>query len=113
MPNAKCGIETAKRVIRDYGTSDVFEIVRKAGVKIVYESWYPTTIGEFERDKKKILVNLRALENNKNAANLERIIIAHELRHFFAADLDLDKTEEERFAREFAKQLMTKDLKID
>lgn len=105
MKNAKCGAETARRVVREFGTSDVFLIAEKAGVGIIYESWYPTTMGEFERDAKTIRVNRRALEDNKNAADLERIIIAHELGHFFAGDLKLERAEEEIFARAFAAEL--------
>lgn len=105
--------ELAKNVIEKFATRDVFEIARKVGAKIVYESWYPTTIGEFERETNTILVNLRALENNKNAADLEKIIIAHELGHFFAGDLNLDKSEEEKFAKDFARELTKKDVRID
>ena len=102
--------EIAAEVSARFGSRDVFEIAEKACVKIVYESWYPTTIGEFEQKTKTILVNRRALENNKNAEDLERIIIAHELGHFFAAGLNLDKTEEERFCHEFAKHLLANSI---
>lgn len=96
----------AKSVVEEFGTNDPFVIAEKAGVRVVYESWYPTTIGEFERDAKTIRVNRRALENNKNAADLERIIIAHELGHFFAPDLKSERNEEEIFARQFAAELL-------
>lgn len=92
-------------VVEKYGTNDVFKVAEKAGVRIIYESWYPTTIGEFEKETKTIRVNRRALEN-KNAAQLERIIIAHELGHFFALDLELERSEDEVFAREFAAELL-------
>jgi len=98
-----------KSVIEKYGTNDPFIIAEKAGVRVVYESWYPTTIGEFEKDSETIRVNRRALENNKNAADLERIIVAHELGHYFALDLKLDRKDEEVFAREFAVELLRKD----
>ena len=98
----------AKSVIEKYGTKDPFIIAEKAGVRVVYESWYPTTIGEFEKDPETIRVNRRALENNKNAADLERIIVAHELGHYFAFDLNLDRKEEEVFARDFAAELLKK-----
>ena len=103
------GKQTAQKVREKYGTNDPFIIAEKAGVRIIYESWYPTTIGEFEREGKTIRVNQRALENNKNAADLERIIIAHELGHYFALDLKLDRKDEEVFAREFAVELLRRD----
>jgi hypothetical protein len=92
------------KIIRDAGAAagDVSAIAAKAGVKIVYENWYPVTIGEFERKTRTIRVNRAALEKSEDAQNLERKIIAHELGHFFALDLNLDKTDEERFAEEFA-----------
>jgi Zn-dependent peptidase ImmA (M78 family) len=98
----------AKSVIEKYGTKDPFIIAEKAGVRVVYESWYPTTIGEFEREGKTIRVNRRALENNKNAADLERIIVAHELGHYFALNLNSNRNDEEVFAREFAAVLLKK-----
>ena len=100
------GKQAAQKAREKYGTHDPFIIAEKAGVRVVYESWYPTTIGEFEKDSKTIRVNRRALENNKNAADLERIITAHELGHFFALDLKLDGKEEEIFAGEFAAELL-------
>lgn len=96
----------AKKVIEKFGTNDPFEIAEKSGVTIVYESWYPTTIGEFERKTNRILVNTRALEDNKNAETLRRAIVAHELGHFFAAEFKIEKGDEERFAREFATNLL-------
>jgi Zn-dependent peptidase ImmA (M78 family) len=100
------GLEKAEEVVARFATRDVFEIARAVGVQIVYENWYPTTIGEFERDRKIIRVNRRALENNRNAAELERIIIAHELGHFFAGETELDKADEEKFCNDFAKNLL-------
>jgi hypothetical protein len=41
----------AKQIVEDFGTNDVFVIAEKAGVKICYESWFPVTIGEFDRKK--------------------------------------------------------------
>lgn len=98
------GLQKTEEIVERFGTRDVFEIARAAGLKIVYESWHPTTIGEFDKKTKTIYVNQRALEN-KNAESLEKIIIAHELGHFFAQELNLDKTQEEKFACEFAKEL--------
>lgn len=89
-----------------FETTDVFELAGRAGVKIVYESWHPVTIGEFERNTKTIRVNLRALENKTDSADLKEIIVAHELGHFFAIDLKLTELEEERFAHAFAENLI-------
>lgn len=98
--------QAAQTIAERCGTRDVFQIAEKSGVAIVYESWYPTTIGEFELRTKRILVNERALENNPNAATLKRAIVAHELAHFFADEFKIDKLEEEKFAGEFAKELL-------
>ncbi|HEX8264631.1 MAG TPA: hypothetical protein VF596_04350 [Pyrinomonadaceae bacterium] len=102
------GKQAAQKAREKYGTHDPFIIAENAGVRVVYESWYPTTIGEFEREGKTIRVNRRALENNKNAADLERIIVAHELGHYFGLDLNLDRKDEEVFARDFAAELLKK-----
>ena len=99
----------AQKALGKYDTNDPFIIAEKAGVRVIYESWYPTTIGEFEKDSETIRVNQRALENNKNAADLERIIVAHELGHYFALGLKLDGKDEEVFARDFAAELLKKD----
>jgi Zn-dependent peptidase ImmA (M78 family) len=103
------GKQAAQKVREKYGTKDPFIIAEKADVRIVYESWYPTTIGEFEREGKTIRINRRALENNKNAADLERIIVAHELGHYFVLDLNSDRKDEEVFARDFAAELLRRD----
>lgn len=91
--------EVAERIVGRFGTRDVFEIAVKSGVKIVYERWHPTTIGEFNRKNKIVCVNLNASET------IEKII-AHELGHFFALNLNLGKKEEENFACEFAEILL-------
>ncbi len=75
-------------------------------MKIVYESWQPTTIGEFEKKTRTIRVNRIALEKSDNAETLEKEIIAHELGHFYAADLKLEQKKEEKFARAFAEKLL-------
>ncbi len=97
------------RIVYDCGSRDVFEIAESAGVKIVYESWHPLTIGEFEKRRRTIRVNRTALEKSENAETLEKEIIAHELGHFFAVDLKLEQKEEEKFARLFAKELLAND----
>ncbi|MEO8074431.1 MAG: hypothetical protein ABI686_14420 [Acidobacteriota bacterium] len=100
--------ETTGKIIEKFGTSDVFAIAECAGLKIVYEGWHPATIGEYEPKTKTIFVNRRALENEKNADALEKKIVAHELGHFFAAEFDFDKKEEECFAADFAEKLIGK-----
>lgn len=94
-----------QKIVERFGTNDVFEIASKSDVKIVYEDWYPTTIGEFDKKTKTICVNQRALKESKNSVELEKIIIAHELGHFFSAEFDIGNLSEEQFAREFAKEL--------
>jgi len=98
--------ETANQVIETYGTRDCFIIAKKAGVKIVYENWHPVTIGEYDRKAKMIRVNLRALTENKYS---KKAVIAHELGHFFAAEFNLSRIDEETFAVEFAKKLTNVD----
>jgi predicted SprT family Zn-dependent metalloprotease len=93
-------------IMRKLDTRDVFEIAESAGVKIVYESWHPTTVGEFERKTRTILMNRIALEKSDNAKTLKKEIVAHELGHFYAIDLKLERKEEERFARAFAERLL-------
>ncbi len=100
------GFETAKKVMEKYGTRDCFAIAEKAGVKIVDENWHPVTIGEFDRKAKTIRVNLRALTDNKYS---KEAVVAHELGHFFAAEFNLSRAEEEIFAAEFAAELINLD----
>lgn len=95
--------ETAKTVIEKFGTPDVFVIAEKSGVKIVYQSWQPVTIGEYDKKTKTICVNRRAFENGKIS---KEAIVAHELGHFFAAEFDFDRQAEECFAAEFAAELL-------
>ncbi len=91
--------QSVRTVIEKFNTRDVFEIAEKAGVRVVYESWFPATIGEFDRKNKRICVNLNAI------VPVEKII-AHELGHFFAHGLNLKKSEEEKFCDDFAKSLL-------
>lgn len=93
------GCEFAKQISAKFETGDVFEIAKKARVKIIYEKWFPTTIGEFDRKNQTICVNLNAAESIEN-------IIAHELGHFFALDLSLSRADEEEFCDNFAKSLL-------
>ena len=93
------GQEFAKRIVAEFSNGNVVEIAERVGVEIVYEKWFPTTIGEFDRKNKKICVNLNAREKVEK-------IIAHELGHFFALGLNLEREAEEIFAREFAGALL-------
>jgi predicted SprT family Zn-dependent metalloprotease len=91
-------------IVCRFATREAAVIAEKSQVKIVYESWHPVTVGEFEKKTKTIRVNRRAAESGRDAPTVEKII-AHELGHFFASDLNLTKAGEERFAREFARIL--------
>lgn len=93
------GGQLARVVIEKFETRDVFEIAEKAGVKIVYEKWFPATVGEFGWKNKLICVN-----SNANVP-VEKII-AHELGHFFALGLNLKKSEEEEFCDDFVRSLL-------
>lgn len=44
--------------------ADVFAIIEKAGLKIVYQNRHPVTIGEFDKKVQSLFVNLRALTND-------------------------------------------------
>ena len=99
------GYQKAQEVITSLGTSDVFEIARTFGVAIEHGSWYPLTIGEFERRTNTIRVNKWAVNGNRSPRHEARII-AHELGHFFAGGLDLDRAAEEEFAHSFANGLI-------
>ncbi|MDQ3061854.1 MAG: ImmA/IrrE family metallo-endopeptidase [Acidobacteriota bacterium] len=96
-------------IAREYGTRDVYQIAGKAGVSIIYESWHPATVGEFERKTKTIRVNRNAPGKAEDAENTQRKIVAHELGHFFAVDLKMDKKEEEKFSHSFAERLLEND----
>lgn len=95
--------EKARNIIEKFGTNDVFTIAERADVKIIYENWHPTTVGEFDKRRKIICVNRRAVAEKHY---VEREIIAHELGHFFAAEYSLDRKNEESFAVNFAKEFM-------
>lgn len=99
-------VEKARNIIEKFGTTDVFEIALKSNIKIIYEDWFPVTVGEFNKKTKTICVNRRALTENKNGQELEKIIIAHELGHFFAGEFGLDRKTEEDFARDFAEEFV-------
>lgn len=90
----------AQQIYEKFQTRDVFEIAAKAGVKIVYEKWYPVTLGEFDRRTKTIIVN-------NNAEMKREKIIAHELGHYFFGEFKIeDVADEEIFCDQFAEELL-------
>jgi hypothetical protein len=85
--------EGAVTAMERYGTADIFEICKRAGVRIDYQCWPLVTIGECEYNPPVVRVNLAALDCVA-AANLgitrsrfEQSIVAHELGHLFLAEL--------------------------
>jgi Zn-dependent peptidase ImmA (M78 family) len=92
----------AENVFGRFQTRDVFEIAERCGVKIVYQKWFPVTLGEFDWRTKTIIVNEYAtIETEK--------IIAHELGHYFLREFDVKNVaEEEKFCDEFADRLLKK-----
>ncbi len=92
----------AGRVFEDFQTRDVFEITRKAGLKIIFQNWFPVTAGEIDYDTKTIYVN-------GNANFTAEKIVAHELGHYFLRQFDVKNvTDEESFCDEFADYLRQK-----
>jgi hypothetical protein len=90
---SKRGAELARYVKKEYGTSDVFEIAASAGLKVEYGRWPLITAGEFEPRRSTVTVNLAALEQAEkgsaySAKVAARVIIAHELGHFFDGCFD-------------------------
>lgn len=94
------GVKLAKKVVDQYGTTNVFELVECVGITLIYAHWHPTTMGEFHKKTKTICVNLNApMEKEK--------IIAHELGHYFMAEnaIILSRMEEEKAVEEFVEKL--------
>src|SRR6476661_8132725 len=87
--------------VAELGSRNVFEIARQNGVSIEYGSWHPITFGEFERGTNTIRVNRRAA-----GIELQTKIIAHELGHFFAPKVNVNRENEEAFAHRFAAALL-------
>lgn len=91
------GNELARQLIKQYGTTDVEELARRAGVTVRYQRWMPVTYGEYYPKSRTICVNL-------NAPIPPQEVLAHELGHFFA-DVNgykLNRTAHEQFAEAFA-----------
>lgn len=100
------GGELIKKVLLNFGGDDVYEIAERAGVKIIYEKWFPATAGEFHRKTKTIVVN-------ENAAIPPEKIVAHELGHYFLTEFEWQRIskgtgcfDEEKFCDEFADCLL-------
>jgi hypothetical protein len=102
----KMGAEVAEKIAAASGTREVFAIAAAHGVTIAHESWYPVTIGEYERKSKTIRVNRQAVSGVGIHVHTEARIVAHELGHHFAAGLKMDRETEELFAHEFAHALL-------
>jgi Zn-dependent peptidase ImmA (M78 family) len=101
---ADFGLVLANEVIKQFGTNDVFEIAEKLKISIVYEKWYPVTLGELDRKNRRITVN-------ENAGIPFERIIAHELGHYFLGETEPQSRgdaefDEEKFCDEFAEELL-------
>lgn len=92
--------ELTEKVVNRFQTRDVSRIAEKSGLKIIYEKWFPVTLGEFDWKKREIRVN-------ENAEISFDKIIAHELGHYFVKFYELNvKGDEETFCDEFAGKLL-------
>lgn len=92
--------QLAEKVLRSFQTRDVSQIALKSGLKVLYEKWFPVTLGEFDWKNREIRVN----ENAKISFDK---IIAHELGHYFIKVYELKITgDEEAFCDEFADNLL-------
>lgn len=91
------GTMLAQKVIETYHTNDIYLLVERAGVRVIYDRWHPATYGEFDRKKKTISINI-------NAPITTTEILVHELGHYFAQEEDphLEKDLHEKVAKEFA-----------
>lgn len=95
------GTDLAKDVIVAYQTHDIQLLAQRAGVRVVYARWHPTTYGEFDTQSQTISINL-------NAPLAKEHILAHELGHFFAhrAGCIGDRNTQETIAEAFAQYLL-------
>ena len=92
--------ELAETILRRFKTQNVSKIAEKSGVNVIYEKWFPVTLGEFDWKKREIRVN----QNAKISFNK---IIAHELGHYFIKIYELKIAgDEEVFCDEFADKLL-------
>lgn len=92
--------QLAAAIVQRFQTRNVAEIAENLGVKVVYEKWFPVTLGEFDWKKREIRVN-------QNAKISFDVIIAHELGHYFVKAYKLKIAgDEEIFCDEFADNLL-------
>ncbi len=94
------GVDLAEKIYSEFGTNCVFEIARKLDISIVYEKWFPVTLGEFDKKNRRITVN-------KNAQFPFEKIIAHELGHYFLGEIEPHRHRDvEKICDEFADELL-------
>ena len=91
------GRELAEGICEQFGTRSVLQLCHIAQINIRYEKWNPTTLGEFDRKKNTICLNL-------NAQIPHYQILAHEVGHYFIHQkkILLNRAEEEIVASTFA-----------
>jgi Zn-dependent peptidase ImmA (M78 family) len=100
LANTMNGINLAKSIVSEFQTNNVFEIAQRLDISIVYEQWFPVTLGEYNRKKRRITVN-------KNAQIPFDKIIAHELGHYFLEGFSPQRHgDEEKICDEFADELL-------
>ena len=94
------GINLAQTIFAEFQTKDVFEIAKRLNVSIVYEKWFPVTLGEFDKKNRQITVN-------RNAAIPFEKIIAHELGHYFLEEFSPQRHgDTEKICDDFAEELL-------
>jgi Zn-dependent peptidase ImmA (M78 family) len=94
------GVELAQTIYSKFGTNCVFEIARRLNMSIVYEKWFPVTLGEFDKNNRRITVN-------ENAEILFEKIIAHELGHYFLEEISPQRHKDaEKICDDFADELL-------
>jgi Zn-dependent peptidase ImmA (M78 family) len=94
------GVELAQTIYSKFGTNCVFEIARRLNMSIVYERWFPVTLGEFDKNNRRITVN-------ENAEILFEKIIAHELGHYFLEEISPQRHKDaEKICDDFADELL-------
>jgi Zn-dependent peptidase ImmA (M78 family) len=94
------GSKLAEKVMNRFHTNSVDEIARTLGISIVYEKWFPITLGEFDRKNRRITVN-------ENATIPFETIIAHELGHYFLEEFSRQRHRDaEKICDEFADELL-------
>jgi Zn-dependent peptidase ImmA (M78 family) len=93
------GLNLASKISKEFQTNDVFEIARRLNISIVYEKWFPVTLGEFDKKNRRITVN-------KNAQIPFEKIIAHELGHYFLEEIEPQRRKDaEKICIDFAEAM--------